>query len=81
MITLRSISMGKSLGQSVFMDCHFSSVIMGSAEFSVAHYVWATGFFRVEGSNKDMYHMHIVVRWLFFVYCFLFCFVISIIYF
>ena len=34
MITTRSVSMGKSLGQSTFMDRHFSSVIMGSAEFS-----------------------------------------------
>lgn len=81
MITMRSVRMGKSLGQSAFMDRHFSSVIMGSAEFGVARYVWATGYFRVEGSNKDMYHTHIVVRWLFFVYYFLFCFDISIIYF
>ena len=81
MIMMQSVRMGMSLGQSTFIDRHFSSVITGSAEFCVACCVWATGYFGMEGSNKDMYHTHIVVRWLFFVYCFLFCFVISVIYF
>lgn len=44
------------------MDRHFCSVKRGSTEFCV---ICGIGYFRLEGSYEDGYHMHTVVKWLF----------------